>query len=146
MRENQPRDHLSDLCGFGCRFFQKLETHRRIVKQLARHNGRPLRTGCFRDALDLSTLVDRARSRFLVDAARRYRQFGYRRDGGQRLAAEAQRVQSEQIVRFCDFACRMAFKGHTNVAGADSASVIRDAQIGNAAVADFHGDACCACV
>ena len=40
----------------------------------------------------------------------------------------------------------MAFKGHTNVAGADSASVIRDAQIGNAAVADFHGDACCTCV
>ena len=146
MRENQPRDHLSDLRGFGCRFFQELETHRRIVKQLARHNGRSLRTGRFRDALDLSTLVDRARPRFLVDAARRYRQLGYCGDGSQRLAAEAQRVQGEQIVRFCDFACRMAFKGHTNVAGADSASVIRDAQIGNAAVADFHGDACCACV
>ena len=52
-------------------------------------------------------------------------------------------MKRKQIIRFGNFACRMALKRHADVAGADAAPVIGHAQIGNAAVSDFHGNACC---
>ena len=98
MRQNQPGNHFRYFRGFGRRLFQELESNRRIVKQFARNDGRSLRACRFRDALDLSALVNRARSDFFVNVPRGQRQLGYSGNRSQRFTAEAQRMQREQVV------------------------------------------------
>ena len=142
MRQNQARNHFSDLRGFRRRLFQKFESDRRVVKQFARHDGRALRAGRFRYPLDFSPLVDGTCPAFLVDALRRQCQLGYGGNRSQRLTAEPQRMKRKQFMRFGNLACRVALKRHSDVAGADAASIIRHTQISNAAVTNFHGNAC----
>ena len=100
MRQDHARHHLSDLRGLRHRLFEELETHGRVEKQVTRDDRRALRAGGFRNASDDAALVDRARARVLPHIPGSQRQPRHRRDGGQRLAAEAQGVQVEQIIGF----------------------------------------------
>ena len=65
---------------------------------------------------------------------------GHRRDGGQGLAPEAQGADGGQILLGAELAGGVAEKGGLHIGGVDAAAVVRDPEIGHAAVLNLHGD------
>ena len=63
-----------------------------------------------------------------------------RRDGGQRLAAEAERADAQQVVQIAQFARRVALEGESDFVRRDAAAVIGDADTLQPAAAHIHDD------
>ena len=64
-------------------------------------------------------------------------------DGGQRLAAEAERADAEQVVGVVQLAGGVAGEGQRQVVGVDAAAVVDDADQLDAALLDLDVDAAC---
>ncbi len=63
-----------------------------------------------------------------------------RRDGGQRLAPEAERPHAQQVVQIAQFARRVALEGEGDLVRADAAAVVRDANALQPAAAHLDDD------
>ena len=146
VRQDHACDNLRHTAGLRHGLLEELEANRRVVKQLPRHNGRSLWAGRFRNAPDYAALVHRARAGGIAIVPRGEHQLAHCRDGRQRLAAETEGMQVEQIRGFADFAGRMALKGQAHIPAGDAPSVVRHAQIGDAAFANLHRHAGCASI
>ena len=66
---------------------------------------------------------------------------GGRRNGGQRLAAEAEGMEVGEVAKGSDFARRVALEGELQVFRGDAVAVVGDADEGDTALLDFDADA-----
>ena len=77
----------------------------------------------------------------LLGQARLQRHLGDAADRGQRLAAEAERADAEQVVGVAELAGGVAGEGQRQVVGGDAAAVVDDADQLGAALLDLDVDA-----
>ena len=141
MCKNHLGDYIGHTPGFSNRLFQEFKAYGSIIKQIACNNGRSLRAGRFRNALDDAAFIDGARTALFSCMACSKHKLAYSCNRGESLASEAKRMQIKQIFRFADFACRMTFKCKAYVTAWDTLSVVSDTQIGDAAITDFNRNA-----
>ena len=134
--------HRHDIARLGEVLFEELHARRCVVKQIADDEGRAVRTaGALVD-------LDRARLHKQMGALERSLLLGEQVDAGdrgdcrERLAAEAERADRREILLGADLAGRMTQKRRRRVRRLHAASVVLNAQIGDAAVFDLDGNLC----
>ena len=140
MRQGDAIHHARHRIRLADVFFEKFHPGGNIIKQVPYDNCRTLgATGVFQVAV-LSTFQGvPGAGGFPCGAGEQFHP-GDRRDGGQRLAAEAQGADGLQILLAAHFAGGMAQEGGRHVFPGDPRAVVRDADVGDAAVLNLHSD------
>ena len=138
--------HGNHIVRLGKVLFEELHTCRCVVKQVTDNEGCTLRAARRRIFRDLSRLQMQVQTLQCTGLLGHQIHAG---DGGNRrecLAAKSERADAFQILLRADFAGRMAAEGNRCVLCAHAAAVVRDAQIGDAAVLQLDGDRSRTCV
>ena len=120
--------------------FQKATAGRRVVKKVFHRKLRPLRHLNRLLRLKTPAVNTDLRSQFAVRRARAQLDFRDRRDRGQRLAAESERMEPVEIVGRADFGRRVPLESEPRVGIAHAATVIDDLNqaLSSVAIVDRH--------
>ena len=136
--ERQGVQHLRDGPGLDPSGAQETGTHRGVEEEVAHVDGRSRAPGGVLDPLDPSREHAQAASRALARDRRLDDQPRHRGDRGERLAAEAERVNVAEVLGAPDLAGRVPVKADEEVLADHSAAVVGDADAAFAAPFDRH--------
>ena len=139
--ERVVRDEDRDLARFGRDGVEELATRGKAPEEVADAEGRADR-GRAGDVTDDARIdEDGEHAHWLGGRPREDLDVGGGGDGGECLAAEAERVHVAEVVEGGDLARGVALEGELELLRRDSAPVVGDADETEAAVFDFDGDA-----
>ena len=140
MGERRVLYHTQNIACLGEVLFEELHACRCVVEQVAYHNGRALRTAGLLLCLNIPCFKVQVQTCDRICLTGKQVDTGDRRNRCQRLAAKAQRTDGIQILLGAQLACRMAAERHRRILCRHTAAVIRNTQIGDAAVFDLYRD------
>ena len=140
MREGEPVGKGEDGARLAAHGFEKLLARGRIVKQVRDGDDRSVRAAERRLLGKGSALHADQRAGLVLGALGHQPDPGHRRDGGERLAAEAEGLDPVYVLRAADLARGMAQKAGARVGLAHARAVVLHADAGCAAVRYIHGD------
>ena len=133
-------DHTQYVTSFGEILFEEFHARRCVVKQVTHHNSRALRAACLLICLDFTGLQMQVQPGDRPGLPGEQVDAGHRRDRSKRFAAEAQCADCGKVLLGAQLAGRVAAEGDGRVLRRHAAAVVRNAQISDAAVFDFHGN------
>ena len=140
MRQAVVRHERRDVRQFGLFRAQEFLARRHIEEQIAHGDGGAAAARDFVAAQNFAARDFDARAGLLVGRTRFEQQARDRGDGGQRLAAKAQRGDREQIFHVVQLAGGVALEGQQGVVAQHAAAIVGDADQPPAAVFDFDAD------
>ena len=132
------RKKVDDQAAFRAVAFHKFESGRRIIEQICNEDGGAVRTASRFFGDHLAAMENETRSCLCLRAFGDKLTSCHCADRSQRLPAKAQRFNGIQILCGLDFAGRVAQKRRFNLICRNAAAVIGHADIGLAAMLDFH--------
>ena len=138
--QDQPEHIVRHQPGLDGGLFQELPADGGIIEQILHHEGGAHRRGGLTDVGKLAALHLTAHAELRVGGLGGAGHFRHRRHGGQRLAAEAQRVDAVQLRFRLQLAGGVTFEGQPNLPGGNALAVVRNAQVLDTASPQLHRD------
>ena len=139
MGQRQMGDQAGNRTGLRAVALHEFQPRRRIEKEIAHDHAGPLGAAGLAHRAGHAALQMQHRTGRRILCAAENVQPGDGGDGGQRLAAEAQRADGGKVFRCAQLAGGVAQKRGGQLVRRDAAAVVADAKIRHAAVLDLHG-------